>query len=112
MSFSGSGGTLHGTWTADNTVTASDRRLKKSIVPLYKEVAESARNLGTDAAELQQRPMGTERSSVVNWVLRELRPVSFKFRHGPDAKYSRYGFVAQELQQVLPGVVRGAGDKH
>jgi len=113
MSITSTGGTLHGTWTADNTVTASDRRLKKSIVPLYKAVADTARAAGTEAPDLTQRPVGgSERSQVVNWVLRELRPVSFKFKQGPDAKHSRYGFVAQELQQVLPGVVRGQGDKH
>jgi len=48
----------------------------------------------------------------VGWVLRELRPVSFNFKDGPEAKYSRYGFIAQELQQVLPGVVRGTGEEH
>lgn len=45
-------------------------------------------------------------------MLRQLRPVSYKFKSGPEAKYSRYGFVAQELQQVLPAVVRGQGDQH
>jgi len=51
-------------------------------------------------------------SEGVSWVLRQLRPVSYKFKSGPEAKYSRYGFVAQELQQVLPAVVRGQGDEH
>lgn len=50
--------------------------------------------------------------NAVGWVLRELRPVSFNFKDGPEAKHSRYGFIAQELQQVLPGVVRGTGEEH
>jgi len=58
------------------------------------------------------RTTASERASTVGWVLRELRPVSFNFKDGPEAKYSRYGFVAQELQQVLPGVVRGQGEEH
>ncbi|CAK9010054.1 unnamed protein product, partial [Durusdinium trenchii] len=48
----------------------------------------------------------SEEAEGVSWVLRQLRPVSFKFKNGPEAKYSRYGFIAQELQEVLPSVVR------
>jgi flagellar biosynthesis chaperone FliJ len=33
--------------------------------------------------------------------------VSFTFRRGPESKYTRYGFVAQELERILPAVVRG-----
>lgn len=94
----GGGGRLHGSWVADNTVSTSDRRLKKSIVPLYKAIE-------TEGEE------GAQASSV-SWVLRQLRPVSFKFKQGPEAKYSRYGFVAQELQQVLPSLVRKVEDDH
>lgn len=117
------GGTLHGTWTIDNSLTTSDRRLKKSIVPLYRALMEASPALrgssgaaatavapgtGSRAAEAA----GLERASGVGWVLRQLRPVSFKFKHGPEAKYSRFGFVAQELQQVLPSIVHGTGDEH
>jgi len=111
LSVTQAGGVLHGVWSADNTVTSSDRRLKRSIVPLYKAIAESASKAGIRASS-PHRPPGMERASTVDWVLRQLRPVSFKFKHGPEGKYSRYGFVAQELQQVLPSVVRGQGDKH
>merc|ERR1711912_15640 len=52
----------------------------------------------------------SDKTAGVSWVLRELRPVSFKFKGGPEAKFSRYGFVAQELQQVLPSVVRTTDD--
>lgn len=49
----------------------------------------------------------------MSWILRELRPVSFTFRRGPESKFARYGFVAQELERVLPTVVREKDDyKH
>jgi septal ring factor EnvC (AmiA/AmiB activator) len=39
--------------------------------------------------------------------------VSFTFRRGPESKFARYGFVAQELERVLPSVVREKDDyKH
>merc|ERR1712176_744795 len=44
-------------------------------------------------------------------LLRELRPVSFSFRQGPEAKQARYGFVAQELEKVLPDIVRTHKDE-
>lgn len=34
----GVGGTLHGTWVSEGTVTSSDRRLKYNILPLYKSI--------------------------------------------------------------------------
>jgi len=108
LSVTPTGGVLHGTWLSDGVTVTSDRRLKKSIVPLYKAIAESANK----AASASSRPAGTEKASTVGWVLRQLRPVSFKFKHGPEGKHSRYGFVAQELQQVLPSIVRGQGEKH
>lgn len=105
-------GTLHGTWHADNLIMSSDRRLKNSIVPLYKAIAAETTQKASPGTATPQHAPGTEKASTVDWVLRQLRPVSFKFKHGPEGKYSRYGFVAQELQQVLPGVVRGQGDRH
>merc|ERR1719420_440552 len=51
-------------------------------------------------------------AEAVSWILRELRPVSFKFRRGPESKYSRYGFVAQELARFLPQIVREIDGYH
>merc|ERR1712085_46836 len=46
------------------------------------------------------------RRTVVSAVLRELRPVSFKMkRQGVESKYSHYGVIAQELEEVLPDLV-------
>jgi hypothetical protein len=83
-----SGGQLHGSWSASTfTVTtliqSSDRRLKTSIAPL-------ARALGRTALD----------------VVNKLRPVSYRFKHGPDAKQIRMGFIAQDVEQVLPAMVK------
>lgn len=110
LSLDSSGGTLHGVWSADQAVSTSDRRLKRSIMPLYKAIAETTEMSESKGADFNQRPASAQKDSVVNWVLRELRPVSFSFKSGPEAKHSRYGFVAQELQQVLPAVVRSSKD--
>jgi len=54
------------------------------------------------------------RRDAVDWVLRELRPVSFVFREGLDSKNMqgkrRYGFIAQEVERVAPELVREMGD--
>jgi hypothetical protein len=113
------GGTLHGSWSADNAVDTSDRRLKKDIMPLGKTLAEKMHRF--QATEADDTPDGalsaTETAEAttaeaVSWILRELRPVSFKFRRGPESKYSRYGFVAQELARVLPQIVREIDGYH
>jgi len=46
----------------------------------------------------------------VKWLLRELRPVSFQLKRGPEAKYLKFGFIAQELEAVFPNLVRTVGD--
>jgi hypothetical protein len=38
-------------------------------------------------------------------VVRQLRPVSFRYKANAESKHSRYGFVAQELEALLPAVV-------
>jgi len=53
-------------------------------------------------------PAGRQRESM-SWLLRELRPVSFKLKQGPEAKYLKFGFVAQELESVFPNLVRTLG---
>lgn len=87
------GGSLHGIWYADHIVHTSDRRLKKNIKPLMD-------SLDTRAAEAG----ATEDSA--RWVLRELRPVSYQFKRGPESKLQRFGFIADEVQMTIPQVVR------
>lgn len=121
LSLSGTGGTLHGTWASESIISASDRRLKRRVEPLHRAIAgrmpapppspdhapPTRESPASEIAALRGRRRDARSApAAVDWLLRELRPVSFKFRDGPEAKYSRYGFVAQELEQVLPEMVR------
>jgi hypothetical protein len=113
------GGILHGTWLADNTLSTSDRRLKRNIMSLSRTISDRAAELrgspapASDVASKQESSVQNAQrglASDVSWVLRELRPVSYKFRQGSEAKRLRYGFVAQEVKQVLPQLVHGDDD--
>ncbi|CAE7943075.1 unnamed protein product [Symbiodinium sp. KB8] len=84
MSISSTGGSLHGTWSSESIISASDQRLKRRIEPLE----------GTLASRAMQRTSSergsegeSDRAKAVGWLLRELRPVSYYFKEGPDAKY-------------------------
>jgi len=91
---------LHGAWYVNDLATAnpistSDRRLKSSIRSLTDGV------LSRTNGESQQP----------DWFLRQLRPVSFKFRVGAlgaleEDPRERYGFIADEVEQVLPEMVQ------
>lgn len=113
MSLTSTGGTLHGTWTADTVVAVSDRRLKENIMPLVQTLQQTMKVSDESAA----RPSSgsSDSQSTLGWVLRQLRPVSYNFRKGSDAKSIRFGFIADEMEMVLPQVVRtlpGEGDGH
>lgn len=109
MSFTSSGGTLHGTWTADNTISTSDRRLKQDITPLQRSLrsAIEAKVAKTKSPE----PAGGTKGDSALWMLRQLRPVSFSFKKGVDSKHMRFGFIADELENVVPQVVRSIDRK-
>jgi len=105
------GGTLHGMWNMDYDGSGmfqySDRRLKENIRPLFKTLAASTR--GPDAREDSQemddkasRDTGNQRSW--NDILQQLRPVSYDLRSDPGKE--RFGFIADEMEQVLPQVTR------
>lgn len=100
------GGTLHGAWASDATVTTSDRRLKRNIEPLYRTIAQRAESRGMGPGGAGPSP---SKEAPVGWLLRELRPVSFNLKHGPEAKYLKFGFIAQELETVFPNLVRKVG---
>merc|ERR1712139_379478 len=113
LTTSTTGGTLHGIRSSDNVVSASDRRLKRDILPLDETIRAEMRKARPEAGDKPTADAGSESSQAVSWLLRELRPVSFTFRRGPESKFTRYGFVAQELERVLPTVVREKDDyKH
>jgi hypothetical protein len=129
MSMKSDVSTLHGIWEADATITTSDRRLKTSIEPLYRTIASRAKERWSetrvDAAPGESRLRGTSdipaqtqaitsaskqsQDPPIGWLLRELRPVSFKLKSGPEAKYLKFGFIAQELETIFPNLVRNIG---
>jgi hypothetical protein len=99
------GGILHGTWTTENAISSSDRRLKVGIAPLYKNLlAKSGRSLNgrasvvTDGVDLPK-----EEQTLT--LIRELRPVSFKYKKNAESKFSQFGFIAQEIEKILPDLV-------
>merc|ERR1719502_937836 len=118
---------LHGVWEADATITTSDRRLKTSIEPLYRTIAARAKarwsetradpapgdtklrgNMPSSGQSLTSAS-GPKQDPPIGWLLRELRPVSFKLKSGPEAKYLKFGFIAQELETIFPNLVRNIG---
>jgi len=103
MSLTSSGGTLHGTWYSDTVISVSDRMLKDNITPLQRTLRQNKEAYGLPGAEPTE---GSESSTAFGWVLRQLRPVSYNFKKGSDAKNMRFGFIADEVERVLPQVVR------
>lgn len=80
------GGTLHGTWATDGSISTSDRRFKENIRELQQTLSEGT---GPD-------------------ILRELRPVSYTYKGatGREAGQTRFGFVADEMVNALPQITR------
>jgi hypothetical protein len=101
LAVSGTGGTLHGVWSADVSLTLSDRRVKTDIEPIS-----STLQRAFSRAEPKLAADGLTEDASTSWVLRELRPVSFRLKTGPEAKYVKFGFIAQELERLFPDLVR------
>merc|ERR550537_1161615 len=91
LSLTSTGGSLHGTWSSENMVSMSDRRVKRDI-------AELAATLPASSADPGARSL--------SWTLNALRPVSFRMKRGPEAKHTQFGFLAQDLELVVPEAVR------
>eukprot|EP00929_Paragymnodinium_shiwhaense_P046669 TRINITY_DN23750_c0_g1_i7.p2 TRINITY_DN23750_c0_g1~~TRINITY_DN23750_c0_g1_i7.p2 ORF type:complete len:405 (-),score=90.30 TRINITY_DN23750_c0_g1_i7:773-1987(-) len=118
------GGILHGSWTVPANLVPSDRRLKRDITPLKRTlraamVDKTLATQGPPSADVSTAlatrmsapaPAAAEGSAPM-WVLRQLRPVSYSFRKGAESKHMRFGFIADELESVVPQVVRRMGDR-
>jgi hypothetical protein len=109
----------------------SDRRLKKDIMPLQRTLRDALSSAisegasdqaggAVDAAGAQQpsgakaapQKPGTSAADSTLWLLRQLRPVSYSFKKGAESKYMRFGFIADELESVVPQVVRNVGNRN
>jgi hypothetical protein len=124
--FETDGGILHGSWNVESSLITSDRRLKTNIMPLQRTLRDviapkTERSLKEVTLRTNQGgqfglPSGTQSRQSASgdgalWLLRQLRPVSYSFRKGVDAKNMRFGFIADELENVVPEVVRRPGDR-
>lgn len=106
---------MHGSWYADYMIHTSDRRLKTNIRPLddllegmaQKGMGEQgATRLASDQVS-GGRGGAPQREDGAAWVLRELRPVSYNFIKGLEAKTApRFGFIADDLAVTIPQVVK------
>lgn len=92
ISMSLTGGSLHGTWTVESIVSASDRRLKREIWPLAQTLPTKAGGKPTSASD----------------ILQALNPIrSFTLPSLNRAKEEpRILFNAEEVEEVLPELVR------
>lgn len=95
-------GNFHGSWTRPPVNWAmSDRRMKKDIKPLRRTLQGLQAESGDDRL----------RGDSALWMLRQLRPVSYSFKKGAESKYMRFGFIADELEAVVPSLVRSSPEK-
>lgn len=82
--------------------------MKKDIKPLHRSLSSLLANQIKDhKADVQKdsKSLAYDDSSAI-WMLRQLRPVSYSFKKGAESKYMRFGFLADELETVVPQVVR------
>lgn len=110
--FESDGGILHGSWNVESSLVTSDRRLKTNIMPLQRTLRDviAPRGDKKEPSAPDARSKGAAGDGAL-WLLRQLRPVSYSFRKGVDSKYMRFGFIADELDAVVPEVVRRPGDR-
>jgi len=134
LSFNANGGTLHGVWVADDPVSTSDGRRKLDIeelaVGLTGSVGPFASREGSRRSCMRgskgpcdgvgSRPRGSLQedgqpspqlassadAGTLGPLLRALRPVVYKYKEQAQSKPSRFGFIADELENTLPQVVR------
>lgn len=99
MTLTSTGGMLHGTWTSEQMVTASDARLKTGIMPIRQFVASQKHQESAGGASAQ----GTQHRGPLARLLMGLRPVAYRYRRREGRQ--RFGFVAQDLEHHLPDVV-------
>jgi len=105
LSVTPGGGHLHGTWSAESIVSASDRRLKQSITPLRRAL--------TVGAGISRSPA----SRVLNQLLPR-RVITGRHSDGYSdsntrtelrRSEARYQLSADEVRRVLPSIVHPSG---
>lgn len=117
------GGTLHGLWTSDEVIASSGREVKTNIANL-EDYAGRCQNFQCRAAtrrhqkgrsllrRLRPRRLAAKGSKPARSLfplLKELRPVAYRYKDGKTGKGReevRFGFIADELEELVPEVVR------
>jgi len=107
---SGSGiNQLLGIWSSDNDVVTSDRRKKQGIQPLRRTLQEYIKATEENTTG---GPRAKAKGDGALWMLRQLRPVSYSFKKSSESKYMRFGFIADEVESVMPQLVRNLPDQN
>jgi hypothetical protein len=124
---SGQKSQLHGTWIA-STVTSSDERLKTDIRPLYESLSElykrpgdkskfiedvmtlnKSETVSVEREDVVEEPMVVDQKAQAAEVVQQLKPVSYYMKRSSEAKRLRFGFIAQEVEKILPNLVHTDG---
>lgn len=100
---------LLGIWNSDNDVITSDRRKKQGIQPLRRTLQEYIKATEENATG---GPRAKAKGDGALWMLRQLRPVSYSFKKSSESKYMRFGFIADEVESVMPQLVRNLPDQN
>jgi hypothetical protein len=93
-----------------SNIVPLQRTLRDVILPRGEKKAPAAMDLPATAAQSAGGKSAAGGDGAL-WLLRQLRPVSYSFRKGVDSKFMRFGFIADELESVVPEVVRRPGDR-
>lgn len=109
LSLGSASGTLHGTWSSDGIVTTSDARLKREIEPLRRTLRKLQQGSRPKARVSEEDVLGKDDVEPIMWLLSQLQPVSYIHAHDKTGG-RRFGFLAHELERVLPDMIRYDGD--
>jgi len=115
ITFTNTGGSLHGLWLSDQVIATSSTKFKTGVANLEDyaggERTEECRTVSchwqrssTRRPGPGSRSGGTAPTRTLSPLLKELRPVAYKYKE--DNSQVRFGFVAEELEKLLPEVVR------
>lgn len=97
-----SGGYLHGQWSTESIISASDRRLKRSVVPLYETLLGTRRQLAGGSAEVA-------RDAASN-ILQHLQPnVLSMTDEAASTTAPKYALSTEDVKRALPDLVRTTG---
>lgn len=100
------GGGSPNAWTVEtNGGNVSDKRLKLNVHPLIHDLVTTYQRTNTNDREINTRTSQELADNAVRTIVSTLRPVSFKYKQSSESKFSRFGFIAQEVEAVLPSVV-------